>query len=166
MCLLFSNLFVDKYLYVTGSCPVRMVDIKHAKQGAKGICVDKKQIMNQWKTYNKSIEYSFVSWERNKENKENMEKRRKIKRCNNPGSYPLCDLASDPLCDLVPADQACDFKEGIKDLKQEMTKMKRELIIAIHAQKNKNCRQQRYGNVGQRHKKKNYFSKKIVKDTY
>ena len=87
MCLLFSNLFVDKYLYVTGSCPVRMVDIKHAKQGAKGICVDKKQIMNQWKSYNKSIEYSFVSWERNKENKENMEKRRKIKRCSNPGSH-------------------------------------------------------------------------------
>ena len=144
MCLLFSNLFVDKYLYVTGSCPVSLVEIKHAKQGAKGICVDQKQIMNQWKTYNKSIEYSFVSWERNKENKENMEKRRKIKRCSNPGSYPLCDPASDPLCDLVPADQACDFKEGIKDLKQEMTKMKRELIIAI-------------GNVGQNKKKEELF---------
>ena len=122
----------------------------------KGICVDKKQIEDQLKA-NKSIVYHFD---------ENSSQKKKIKRCSNPGSYPLCDPASDPLCDLVPADQACDFKEGIKDLKQEMTKMKRELIIVIHARKSKNCRQKRYGNVSQRHKKKNYSSKKIIQDTY
>ena len=99
----------------------------------KGICVDKKQIEDQLKA-NKSIVYHFD---------ENSRQKKKIKRCSNPGS---------------PADPACDFKEGIKDLKQEMTKMKRELIIAINAQKSKNCRPQRYGNVGQKHKKKNHFS--------
>ena len=114
----------------------------------KGICVNKKQIEDQLKA-NKSIVYHFD---------ENSSQKKKIKRCSNPGYAPLCDPASDPLCDLAPADPACDFKEGIKDLKQEMTKIKRELIIAIHAQKSKNCRPQRYGNVGQKHKKKNHFS--------
>ena len=89
----------------------------------KGICVDKKQIEDQLKA-NKSIVYHFD---------ENSSQKKKIKRCSNPGF----------------ADPACDFKEGIKDLKQEMTKMKRELIIAI-------------GNVGQNKKKKNYSSKKFV----
>ena len=98
----------------------------------KGICVDKKQIEDQLKA-NKSIVYHFDV---------NSSQKKKIKRCSKPGS----------------ADPGCDFKGGIKDLKQEMTKMKRELIIAINAQKSKNCRPQRYGNVGQKHKKKNHFS--------
>ena len=98
----------------------------------KGICVDKKQIEDQLKA-NKSIVYHFD---------ENSSQKKKIKRCSNPGS---------------PADPACDFKEGIKDLKQEMTKMKRELIIAIYWQKSKNCRPQRYGNVGQNKKKEEFF---------
>ena len=98
----------------------------------KGICVDKKQIEDQLKA-NKSIVYHFDV---------NSSQKKKIKRCSKPGS----------------ADPGCDFKGGIKDLKQEMTKMKRELIIAINAQKSQNCRPQRYGNVGQKHKKKNNFS--------
>ena len=102
----------------------------------KGICVDKKQIEDQLKA-NKSIVYHFDV---------NSSQKKKIKRCSKPGS----------------ADPGCDFKGGIKDLKQEMTKMKRELIIAINAQKSKNCRPQRYGNVSQRQKKNYYYSKKFV----
>ena len=90
----------------------------------------KKQIEDKLKA-NKSIKYSFDDYSRSSQNN-----RKKIKRCNS----------------------GYDFKEGMKDLKQEMTKMKRELIIAINAQKSKNCRPQRYGNVGQKHKKKNHFS--------
>ena len=87
----------------------------------KGICVDKKQIEDQLKA-NKSIIYNFDDYSRSSQNN-----RKKIKRCNS----------------------GCDFKEGMKDLKQEMTKMKRELIMAIHAQKSKNCGPYQNGNVGQ-----------------
>ena len=90
----------------------------HSLERENDICVNKKQIEDQLKA-NKSIVYHFD---------ENSRQKKKIKRCSNPGY----------------ADPACDFKEGIKDLKQEMTKMKRELIIAI-------------GNVGQNKKKEELF---------
>ena len=89
----------------------------------KGICVDKKQIEDQLKA-NKSIVYHF-------DENSSQKNKKKIKRCN-PGSDP-----------------GYDFKEGMKDLKQEMTKMKSELIMAIHAQKSKNCGPYQNGNVGQ-----------------
>ena len=117
-----SHLFVYKYLYVIGSsCPGG--DIKHTFIQPKGKCVDRKQIEDQLKA-NKSIVYHF-------DENSSQKNRKKIKRCN-PGSDP-----------------GYDFKEGMKDLKQEMTKMKRELIMAIHAQKSKNCGPYQNGNVGQ-----------------
>ena len=83
--------------------------------------MNKKQIEDQLRA-NKSIIYSFDDYSRSSQNN-----RKKIKHCNS----------------------GCDFKEEMKDLKQEMTKMKRELIMAVHAQKSKNCGPYQNGNVGQ-----------------
>ena len=104
-----------------GSCPGGDINVIMKWEFMKGICVNKKQIEDQLKA-NKSIKYSFDDYSRSSQNN-----RKKIKRCNS----------------------GCDFKEGMKDLKQEMTKMKRELIMAVHAQKSKNCGPYQNGNVGQ-----------------
>ena len=93
-----------------------------------GICVNKKQVEPQLKA-DKSVQYHFDE-NYTKDNK-------KIKHCN-PGS-----------------DSGCDFKEEMKDLKQDMAIMKRELIKSIRDQ-SKNCRPYQ-NSVGQWRKKKNNY---------
>ena len=93
-----------------------------------GICVNKQQVEPELKA-NKTVHYHFD---------ENYTKNnKKIKRCDS-GS-----------------DSECDFKGEMKDLKQEMAIMKRELIIAIRDQ-SKNCRPYQ-NSVGQWRKKKNNY---------
>ena len=98
----------------------------------EGICVNKQEVEPQLRA-NKTVYYKFH---------ENSTKRqkgfKKIKRCD------------------AGSDSECDFKEEMKDLKQDMAIMKRELIKSIRDQ-SKNCRPNRYGKtVGQ--KRNNYYN--------
>ena len=50
----------------------------------------------------------------------------------------------------------CEFKEEIKDLKQKMSTMKKELMKEIRAPQSKNCRKTRRGYYGNYRNNKNY----------
>ena len=98
----------------------------------EGICVNKQEVEPQLRG-NKTVYYKFH------ENPiKNRKGFKKIKRCD------------------AGSDSECDFKEEMKDLKQDMAIMKRELIKSIRDQ-SKNCRPHRYGKtVGQ--KRNNYYN--------
>ena len=50
----------------------------------------------------------------------------------------------------------CEFKEEIKDLKQKMSTMKKELMKEIRVPQSKNCRKTRRGYYGNYRNNKNY----------